>query len=118
MNLKIILPEKKIEDTVLIGKTGFLRIKSSFAKKYNLSKSEKWVVGVDSEEAGLKKNIYLFRSGINNNHLGKKMLEINNSYSFDMNLLIQQLKIKAPVTCKMQPFEQDEYSGFQIQLTR
>lgn len=116
MNFKIIVDEKKIANTILIGKTGLIRFKSSFSKLHNFDKSTRWLVGIDADEAGSYKHLFIIKAHKNSEVIGKKMICINNVWSLDVNHAIKEMKLKIPLTCDIEVFKDADLEGFKITL--
>lgn len=116
MNFKIIVDEKKTENTVLIGKAGLIRFKSSFSKLHNFDKNSRWLVGVNADETGNYKHLFLIKASKNSEAIGKKLIFINNIWSFDVKHAIGEMKLKVPQTCKIEVFKDTNAEGFKIIL--
>lgn len=116
MNLKILNFKKQKEELMLIGKTGYLRIKKDFAKKHSFNKQDQWVFAIETTSDSLleKNNIYLLRNYKENPACSKKMVCINNSWSIDANILIEELNLSTPLCCKLSFFKDKNLEGFNI----
>lgn len=116
MNFTIIVDEKKIANKVLIGKAGFIRFKTTFSVLQNFDKRTRWLTGVDADETGHYKHLFLLKANKNAETLGKKMICNNNMWSFDIRHVIKEMKLKIPQSCEIEVFEDGEMEGFKITL--
>lgn len=116
MNLKVI--NKTPENTTIgyIGKTGVLRIKERDTQKLGISKAQKWLFCLDLDETAFKKYIYLIKAESDGFNNSKKMTANNGSYFIDVNILLSELKLKVPIRCAIEAFNESDYNGLRVKI--
>ncbi len=115
MKLRILENSLKKPDTVLIGKSGILRISNSFALNMNFSKDETWQVAIDTDEVDLK-HLYFFKAKANDKNNAWKLLNINNRWVIDIANVAKEYKIALPQKCLIEKYSVDKNEGFRISL--
>lgn len=115
MKLKIFSHGKIEQGYALIGKTGYLRFKQAFAQSMGFVSGDRWLIGTDADESKAK-YIYVLRTKEENQCDGWKMIYQNKSWGLSAKTLINELKITAPLKCRVEVYKDDEYDGFRLVL--
>jgi hypothetical protein len=113
-NFKILPFEKKNNNVVLIGKTGVLRITKQLAFQLQIQKQDKWIFVSDNDEKTPKKGIYLLKATNELSFHSRKMNLINGSWSLDAKPLLNEYKLKTPLKCEIELFNDDKNKGIRL----
>lgn len=115
MKLKIFSNGKIEQGYALIGKTGALRFKQSFAESMQFEKGQRWLVGTDADEKPIK-HIYIVKPSKENQHEGWKMIYQNKSWSLSGKTLVKELGLQVPLKCRVEIYKENGYDGFRMVL--
>lgn len=100
----------------LIGKTGQIRLKAAFAQSMGFKKDERWLLGTDADEKPIK-HLYIVRPKKEEQHNGFKMQYQNKSWFLSGKTVVNELKLKVPLKCRVEPFEKEDIKGFRLVLS-
>lgn len=112
-NFKFFINGNSTSNTALLGKTGFLRLNKRIIENLQINRSDKWVLALDNDEEE-KKNIYVLKDSFSDGFKGKKMIVINDNWSLDCNKILNDINVKLPVKCRLEKYDEKEFSGFRI----
>ena len=94
-----------------IGKNGYLRFKDIHVQQVGFSKSQKWVIGIDSEN---QTTFFLLKCSAENYDIGKKIINANGRWFLDISTVLRELKIDYETYCKVENFENNSFSGIKL----
>ena len=97
MEIKFFENLKVEKGNVLISKTGHIRFKKDVVKKYNIVKSDRFMIGYNTEETPIN-NLYFYKSDDDN---GFMISYANNSYCMSIKSILLKSEIEYPVKARI-----------------